>query len=471
VKLQLRKYLITVALLIATTAVQWLVWPWIEPAPWLLFYPMIIVASLYGDGISFVLLSAWIGQFVFITSLDSLEMNWPIDHIRITIYTLSGFLIRGIASKLSKSEQRFLTTLVSIGDAVIATDREGRITFMNPVAEELTEWNAKEAVWLPLDKVFKIINDETGQPANDPVEKVIREGVTVGLANHTTLVGRKGKRSAIEDSAAPIRNSVDRHIEGAVLVFRDASEKYAQNRVLRDTARRLESAVRVRDDFLSIASHELKTPLTALKLQAQMQQRNLSKGNLEAFRPEGLKRALDSEVRQINQLNRLIDDMLDISRINTGKLTIERERFDLCELAQEVIERFAAQFKASACDLSIECCDPVVGNWDRFRIEQVIANLLTNALKYGSGKPVHISAVRDGDMAKLTVKDHGMGIAPEDLERVFQRFERAVPSASISGLGLGLFIARQIVEMHGGRLSAESEVGKGSAFIVELPIA
>jgi signal transduction histidine kinase len=230
-------------------------------------------------------------------------------------------------------------------------------------------------------------------------------------------------------------------------------------------------AVRARDEFMSIASHELKTPLTSLRLQVQLRARNLSKGDFAGFTPEKIGKMLEIDNRQIDRISRLIDDMLDVSRINTGKLTMVFERFDLCSLAEEVLSHYRHQFETLGSNVSLVCCDPVEGYWDRFRIEQAIANLLMNAVKYGGGRPVEVSVGHQHGRAILRVRDQGIGIAKENFERIFQRFERAVVPSDVSGMGLGLFITKQIVEIHGGSVKVESEPGKGSTFILELPMA
>jgi signal transduction histidine kinase len=165
----------------------------------------------------------------------------------------------------------------------------------------------------------------------------------------------------------------------------------------------------------------------------------------------------------------LIEEMLDVSRIESGKLQLDQQDLDLVELTRDVIERFSDQFSALGLPIEYEgqAHAPVVG--DRYRMEQVVANLLTNAIKYGSGKPIKISVESTGECVCLKVTDQGIGIAEEHLEGIFGRFERAISSNNISGLGLGLYISRQIVEQHGGRIWAESTLGKGSTFSVEIP--
>lgn len=228
--------------------------------------------------------------------------------------------------------------------------------------------------------------------------------------------------------------------------------------------------IRARDEFLSVASHELKTPLTSLKLQAQIRIRTLDRRIADAFTPEKLRRMFEDDARQIERLAGLIDNMLDISKINTGKLLLSRESCDLREIAHEVIIRHSTQIETAGCKVTFQADDSVLGYWDRFRIEQVLTNLLTNALKYGARNPIQVRIKSSGDRsATITVQDQGMGIAVEDQGRIFNRFERAVSANEISGLGLGLYIVREIVEMHAGKVGVESELGKGATFVVTLP--
>jgi len=246
----------------------------------------------------------------------------------------------------------------------------------------------------------------------------------------------------------------------------------AQAAVAIDNARlfqRSREAIALRDEFLSICSHELKTPLTTLKLQTQMNRRIFNqKGSMPTERASAL---LSTTDRQVDRLSRLVDDMLDVSRIATGKLRMEFESFDIAALVREVAERMRPQLESASCDLRLEIGPRVMGQWDRFRIDQVVTNLITNAIKYGPGKPVHIGVAEEGGEARITVRDEGIGIAPEHHGRIFERFERAVGSDSqVGGLGLGLYITRQILEAQGGTIRVESEVGRGATFIVELPL-
>jgi signal transduction histidine kinase len=233
----------------------------------------------------------------------------------------------------------------------------------------------------------------------------------------------------------------------------------------------LEEAVQIRDEFMSLASHELKTPLTSLKLQSQLRMRGLRKGDVSAFSLEWLTKMFDADEKQIERITHLIDDMLDISRISSGKLSMKLERFDLCELVRDLIERSRDQFVAAGCPVEIECCQSAVGIWDRLRIEQVLMNLLTNAMRYGPDKLIVVQVNVTPARAQIIIRDQGRGIAEGNHERIFQKFERATEGSEIIGLGLGLFIVKKILDAHHGSIRVESTLGQGATFVVDLPIS
>lgn len=232
----------------------------------------------------------------------------------------------------------------------------------------------------------------------------------------------------------------------------------------------LREALRSRDEFLSIASHELKTPLTSLKLQAQMQQRMLNKNNPDVYSHENVQELVQLMDKQVSRLTRLVDDMLDVSRIRTGHLRIQREEVDLHGLVLEAINRLEAQFESNGSPLPVLSAEgDLKGWWDRLRLEQVITNLLTNAIRYGNKQEVLVKLQSLGSVVRLEVIDKGIGISQSARERIFDRFERSINSNEVSGLGLGLFITKQIVVAHQGKIWVESEMNKGSCFIIELP--
>jgi signal transduction histidine kinase len=225
-----------------------------------------------------------------------------------------------------------------------------------------------------------------------------------------------------------------------------------------------QESVRLRDEFLSIASHELKTPLTALQLQLR--------GVFERVAPvdDAVARKVEKAMRAGERLGDLIETLLDVSRIATGKLTLSVESFDLVEAVREVVDRLSAASANAECEVNVRAERAVLGTWDRLRVEQVVTNLLANALKYAPEAPVEISVESDGAAATLRVRDHGEGLPEGDVERLFDRFERA-SAPSYGGLGLGLYIASQVCEAHGGTIRAETPEGKGACFVVRLPLA
>ncbi|MCY1014631.1 sensor histidine kinase [Pyxidicoccus sp. MSG2] len=228
-------------------------------------------------------------------------------------------------------------------------------------------------------------------------------------------------------------------------------------------------AIRLRDEFLSVASHELKTPLTPLALKLQGMKRSLPVESL-GDAAERMRGDLELAQRQVRRLAELVDGLLDVSRIRAGRLQLELESVDLSALVRELVARYEPQAQRAWSRIFLEADPSILGRWDRSRLEQVVSNLLSNALKYGAGKPVHVQVAASEKTARLVVRDEGIGIEPQSLHRIFQRFERAVSERHYGGLGLGLYITRQIVEAHGGCVGAESAPGQGATFTVTLPL-
>jgi signal transduction histidine kinase len=233
-----------------------------------------------------------------------------------------------------------------------------------------------------------------------------------------------------------------------------------------DTARlyrRAQHSLRLRDDFLSIASHELKTPLTSLGLQSESLRAQAGRAS-----PEAVARKAEAIRRNVERLGRLVTALLDLSRIRSGRLDLEIEEVDLADVAREVVGRFDEEARRAGSELRLVARAPVAGRWDRLRLDQVLTNLVSNALKYGAGQPVEVVVEARGPWAVLEVRDRGIGIDPGDQGRIFERFERAVSDRNYGGFGLGLWIVRRIVEALGGHVSVESARGRGAAFRVEL---
>jgi PAS domain S-box-containing protein len=498
--------------------------------------------------------------------------------------------LRRTQEEVRQSEESLRATLYSIGDGVLATDERARVTRVNPVAERLTGWRESEARGHPIEEIFDIVNEKTRARAVNPVARVLAEGVVVGLANHTALISRDGSQRPIADSGAPIRDLAGKP-SGAVLVFRDVTDERAAEEALRQSeeklrlmiasvrdyafymldregrvaswnpgaerikgyrpeeilgqsfsrfftpedvaqqkpARELEiaaaeghfaeeswrvrkdgsrfwasvvitpirdpsnhlmgfvkitrdmterrnaederlrsmqaaEAIRLRDEFLSIASHELKTPLTALQLQLLNIQEQAKTDDPR------LERNMDRARRLAARLGQLVEALLDVSRIATGGLKLNLEPFDLSDAAREVVERLGDSATAAACELSLRSAGPLQGRWDRLRIDQVLMNVIANAIKYAAGQPIQVSLTCESDIAAVEVRDGGPGIPTGELSRIFERFERAASARHYGGMGLGLYVARQITEAHGGTIVASNLPEGGACFRISLPL-
>jgi PAS domain S-box-containing protein len=233
----------------------------------------------------------------------------------------------------------------------------------------------------------------------------------------------------------------------------------------------LVKAVRDRDDFLSIASHELRTPLTTLRLEIDSLRRSLKLRPEKALASGKFARNVEVAGTQTERLVALVESLLDVSRLASGRLELQTSEFDLSELVAEVVARLRGALDAARCPVEIAEQTNVVGKWDRMRLDQVLSNLLSNAIKYGAGRPIEVRLKRGHAYARIEVRDHGIGIAPEDRDRIFHRFERAASGAHYGGFGLGLWISREIVLALGGSIELESTPGNGSTFTVLLPLA
>jgi two-component system CheB/CheR fusion protein len=379
---------------------------------------------------------------------------------------------------LARSEERFRLMVESVKDyAIFMLDSQGRVTTWNEGARRLKGYEETEVLGQHFSKFYPQVDLQTGKP-----EMELKVATAQGrFEDEGWRIRKDGTRFWANVVITAIRGPSG-ELLGFSKVTRDLTERKKMEDDLRgardelevrieERTKELAQAIRVRDEFLSIASHELKTPLTSLKMQAQMRKKTLDMSGASSFTPEKLAKMVEADEKEIVRMAHLVDNMLDITRLHSGKLQLTIERVDLHALVREVIERFDRQLQVAGCVVSVESSNAVVGEWDRYRIEQVFTNLLTNAMKYGARKPVHVVISAGSSTAQLVVRDEGVGIAKEDQARIFQQFERAVSKETmITGLGLGLYIVRQIVESHGGSIVVQSEFGRGSTFTVELPL-
>jgi PAS domain S-box-containing protein len=484
--------------------------------------------------------------------------------------------------ELRKRSEWLRITLASIGDAVISTDAEARVTFMNGVAQSLTGWTQSEALGRPLSEVFQIVNEQTREPGANPALRALREGTVVGLANHTLLIAKDGRERPIDDSAAPIRDDSGTAV-GAVLVFRDVTERRAAeeaqarlaaivessqdaiisktldgvirswnagaervfdytsdeaigrsitliippdrldeeyeilarisrgeriehfetirvskhgrlidisltvspvrdsdgrivgaSKVARDITDRkrvekaLEEANQRKDQFIALLAHELRNPLAPLR-------NGLQVIRLAGTDTNAIAQAREMMDRQLSHMVRLIDDLLDISRVSQNKMELRRSRVLLKDVISSAVETARPAIEEAGHEFAISLpSEPVYLDADLTRLAQVVANLLNNSAKYTErGGRILLAAERQGGEAIISVRDTGLGIPANDLPRIFDMFSQVDRSIerSTGGLGIGLALVKGLVEMHGGTVTASSPgQGKGSTFVVKLPV-
>ena len=589
--------------------------------PFITFFPAVAATAWYGGagpGVAAAALSSFVAAAFFLEPAGGAFAGSLYDWTAMVAFVAASSVIlvaiagmhraRGrlegeVAERqraeaaLAEARDTLATTLASIGDAVIVTDPSGRVTFLNPVAEALTGWLTGQAAGQPLTSVFRIVNEDTRQPIENPVETVLREGIIVGLANHTVLLNRHGKAIPIDDSAAPIRRG-EGPLLGVVLIFRDVTaardayrtrarlaaivdhsadailtknldgiiqswnaaaerlfgyraedivgrsmrtllpadrvseeddilarlregqniERFETIRIAKDgrpihvavsvspvcdadgrvigastiahdisdavaarqalaaereryrqVADELKQADRRKDEFLAILSHELRNPLAPIRLAVGML-RSAGPGRADL---EALQSVID---RQTRQLARLLDDLLDVSRINSGKISLRRDRISMALAIASAIETVRPLIESQGQELSVEYSDPHLDvDGDLGRLSQVFSNLLNNASKYTErGGRIAIRVERVDQEIVVKVSDTGIGIDPSQLPHVFDMFVQVDSSTDRArgGLGVGLSLAKTLVELHGGRIEAESEgLGRGSVFVVRLPAA
>jgi signal transduction histidine kinase len=293
----------------------------------------------------------------------------------------------------------------------------------------------------------------------------LRRMVALGLRSviHVPLVGRVGSLGVMSLGTTEGR---PRFCAEDMTVAQELARRAALALENARLFQEAQEAIRLRDEFLSVAAHELRTPLTTLGLQlGTLVQRARREPSAE------LAERLERSVRQVRRLGTLVEALLDVSLLSSGTLRLSPEQVDLGELVREVLERFEAEARAVGCERRLEALPGVVGQWDRTRVEQVVSGLLANAFKFGPRQPVEVRVGAEGALARVVVEDRGIGIPEDQLEYIFERFGRAVSSRSYGGLGLGLYLARRAAEAHGGRVWAEQRPGGGARFTLELPLA
>jgi len=310
-----------------------------------------------------------------------------------------------------------------------------------------------------------------GQGFYELIDEVYRTGKPFnGSKYHIVLDHHDGSKKDlfINFSFRPKINYAGR-ITGVISYIYEVTDQVNEKKEFETITSNLKEAVLVRDNFLGIASHELTTPLTTIKLQTQFHKKYLNRRGMTAEVEPKIHTMLDNTIGQTNRISRLVEDMLDVARISSGKLTIKKAEADLSMLLEDTLERFTPQLEAAGCSIDKNIEKDIKVDVDAVRIEQVLSNLFTNVIKYAPGKPVHVRLIKGMNKVRVSVEDEGKGILPQNAEKIFGRFERASANSDISGMGLGLYISKQIIQDHGGLIYVESRPGRGAKFNVELP--
>jgi PAS domain S-box-containing protein len=356
-----------------------------------------------------------------------------------------------LEARLREGEERFRVLSESSLTGIYLI-QEGKFRYVNPAMAKMFGYTVDELVdrLSPLDLVHPddrhVVAENVRRRIEGEVEEIHYDFRGLRKDGSVVYIEVHGRRIEYGGKIGVMGTLVD-------ITDRKRAEELSQQ------------AIRVRDEFLSAASHELRTPLTSLRLVLQ----SLARG-LHAGRPSVSPQMLDVAVRQSERLATLVNQLLDVGRIQSGRLTLAPEEFDLVADIRQLLERMQMEIARAASPVALRGEDGIVVRWDRSRIDQLLTNLLSNALMYGAGQPVDLTVERVSDgRVRITVRDRGIGIPADRLPHIFERFERATSTRNYGGLGLGLFIARQIALAHAGTISAESELGHGSSFVVELP--
>lgn len=385
--------------------------------------------------------------------------------LAIILVGIASFLVRRdfagrqlAENALRRSEESLAVTLHSIGDAVLATDVNGKITRMNRIAEQFTGWAQTEALGRPVGEVFRIINEDTRQPATIPVDEVLATGQIHGLANHTVLIARNGTEISIADSAAPIRGT-DAGVTGVVLVFRDVSKERAAEIALQRQNVQLEEANKELESFSYSVSHDLRAPLRHIH------------GFVEMLMPEAQGKLSEKGQRYLKiiadaseEMGVLIDDLLSFSRMARTEMNETTVNLDM--MVQDSVHKLASATKDRAINWKIAPLPAAVG--DPSMLRQVFANLLGNAVKYTRRcdlAEIEIGcAGKEGDRLIFFVRDNGVGFDQQYAYKLFGAFQRLHRADEFEGTGIGLAIVRRIITRHDGRTWAEGKANQGATF-------
>ena len=349
---------------------------------------------------------------------------------------------------LSGAEHPYRVLVESMNEGALSLSKDGTILYSNSAFARM--------VGIPLDQIMgHDVCDFVPSEDRDALKRLIKQGLHESVRAEMTLLPTSGACLPTQFSLNPVDIGGKPSIG---VIVTDLSERKRNDQA--------EAAVRMRDEFLAIASHELRTPLSTLVLRLGLLERHAISGDLPQVRA-----SVDRAKDQTERMRRLVDRLLDVSQLASGRLEMELAPRDLGEVVKEVVERFSEDASNARCELRLKIIEGVNLPLDRFRLDEAIGNVISNAIKYGAGKPIEVELRTDDSKATLVVQDRGIGIPVEDLSRIFGRFERTTISRNYGGLGLGLYIANQVIEQHDGSIRAESRSGGGARIVIDLPLA
>ena len=479
------KYLGAVLATIACLYGQILLKPIFGPMQYFLLFPLVfVVSALGGLGPALVVICiGGIGSTRFLID-PMIYMNMPnqslLSFVKFLIFGFTTLAGSWIVHKIQSNQQSLLNDIdilkesdkqfKMLGDSspvlIWMTNHEKKNTWFNQSWLKFVGMTLDQAIDFNMDEyihpedvesMMRLFNSSVDKRKEFRHEYRLKKILGDGKFEYRWLLCNAVPMSSNNEFIGYLGTCVDIH-----------DDKIAEDKI--------KKALQSRDQFLAVASHELKTPITSLTLQAQVFMRMIEK-NDEIPKEKALIIA-EQINRQVFRLDRLIDDMLDNSRINSGKFQIYPEEMNLCELSEEVIEKIKKQFSNKKDGIPMISYSNTSGDrskatgvWDKIKIEQVITNLLTNAIKYGNKSPIEVRVTPAEDKITLSVTDQGIGISPENINKIFNRFHQVgnMSTSTSNGLGLGLFISKQIVKSHQGKIWVDSVFGKGSTFYVELP--
>ena len=363
--------------------------------------------------------------------VDALVVSGPAGE---KVFTLKG------------AEHPYRVLVESMNEGAISLTVGGTILYCNAAFARM--------VGVPLDQIMgRDVYEFVRPEERESLKRLVRQGSNAAARAELTLLTTAGERLPTQFSLNPVKLEKGSSIG---VIVTDLSERKRNEQA--------EAAVQMRDEFLAVASHELRTPLSTLVLRLGLLERHAAKGDIDQVKPS-VRRAQD----QAERIGNLVDRLLDVSQLASGRLKLDLTPCDLNEIVKEVTERLSEQASTAGSELRLSVSGGIGARADKFRLEEALSNVISNAIKYGSGRPIDIQLKAKDAKAILTVQDRGIGIPAEDLSRIFGRFERTAVSRNYGGLGLGLYIASQIVEQHGGTIKAENRSSGGTSFVIELP--